>query len=60
MERRQKSFINELKEKSRLEQARRMTPEQRLEACAHLSEIVKELELEGKRMRAAASRKPKV
>jgi hypothetical protein len=54
---RRKSFLNRTTRQDQVARARRMTPEQRIEAAAQLSETVKELELEGKRLRATHSQK---
>jgi hypothetical protein len=53
---RRPSAIDREKQRERIERARRMTPEERLLACANTSKAVLELQLEGRRNRA---RKPK-
>lgn len=54
---RRKSFINEQKRLDAIERARRMTPEQRMEAAANLSQTVKEIERAGKQQREGKSKK---
>jgi hypothetical protein len=54
---RRKSSLNREKRRNLAERARRMTPEQRLEATANLSHAVKEIERAGKRHREGDSRK---
>jgi hypothetical protein len=39
---RRKSSIDLAKQKERIERARRMTPEERLQECIHLTELVRE------------------
>ena len=51
---RRKSSIDTAKQKERIERARRMTPESRLEACVNLSRLVKEIQRAGERYRRAA------
>lgn len=48
---RRKSAVSDWKEAQRIEQARRMTPEQRLEASADLHVLVMELHRAGNRYR---------
>jgi len=54
---RRKSTINREKRLNLVENARRMTAEQRLEAAANLSSSVKEVERAGKRHREGDARK---
>lgn len=55
---RRKSAIDQAKEAARIEEARRMTPEQRLEACAALSAAVLQIHAAGQRDREEALKKP--
>jgi hypothetical protein len=54
---RRKSFMNSAKSRDHIARAKQMTPEERLEASAKLSEAVKEIELTGKRLRELSVRK---
>lgn len=49
---RRPSAIDQEKQQERIERARRMTPEERLLACANISRAVLELQLAGRRDRA--------
>ena len=48
---RRKSAIDEAKQKDRIERARRMTPEARLQACIRISHVALELRRAGERYR---------
>jgi hypothetical protein len=48
---RRRSAINEEKWIERVKSARRMTPEQRLSACVHLSRVIAELHQAGRKHR---------
>jgi hypothetical protein len=54
---RRKSTINLQKRLDAVERARRMTPEERLQAAANLSQTVKEIERAGKRQRESKAQK---
>jgi hypothetical protein len=54
---RRKSTINLQKRLDAVERARRMTPEERLQAAANLSQTVKEIERAGKRQRERKAQK---
>jgi len=49
--RRRESVIDEAKQRDRIDRARRMTPQQRLQACLDFSAIVLEFHSAGKRHR---------
>ena len=53
---RRKSAINRTKRLSLIERARRMTPEDRLVACANLAKVTTELQRAGKRHRDGGGR----
>lgn len=52
---RRRSSLDDAKRRDRIERARRMTPEQRLQACVNLSKLTAELRLAGERDRARGS-----
>jgi hypothetical protein len=56
---RRKSAIDRAKRLDRIERARRMTPEERLLACANVSRVIVELHEVGKRYREEHSQNPR-
>ena len=54
---RRESAIDRAKQKDRVERARRMTPEQRLQACVEISSVVLEIARTGKRDREEKRRR---
>jgi hypothetical protein len=55
MKQRRKSSIDLAKQKERIERARRMTPEERLQACINLSSLVAEFQQAGRKLRKSRS-----
>jgi len=54
---RQKSRIDQEKQRERIERARRMTPENRLLACVNISRLVAEFQRAGQQYREEAFKK---